>query len=633
MKNILLIVFTCILSFVLIKSEAQVLTGNPVDPSIPNQNPFFDASTNHDPSVTFENNNNKGLVFPRTDLTQWEFKTDLLDGSMFPTAFDGMIVYNVGTGSTLSGQGQVVSVTPGFYYFYNPTGTIDISDGYWIKLGSGGANIYTADGTINENRLVDLNGNNIAFGDAGNVKVGENPQITAPSALMELESTTKGILFPRLKTSERNAISSPVEGLMLFNTTTKCLEMYVNNAWYSISCPAASIPPSAPLATSESNVDCSSFNANWNASVGATLYYLDVVSDTGFTSFITGYENLNVGNVTSYNVTGLNSGTDYYYRVRASSVSGVSDNSAKISLTTSNLPSASFSYTETPYCSSASNPLPSFSGGGVAGTFSSTPGLVFISTTSGQIDLSTSTAGNYTVTNTIAAAGGCSLVTATTDIAIVFCCGTSQFTDIRDGQSYNSIQIGDQCWMKQNLKYLPSVIAPSTGSSTVPYNYVFGYYGTDTTAAKANPNYNTYGVLYNWPAAMNGGSHSTNNPSGVQGICPSGWHLPSKAEWIELTDFLGGQSVAGGKLKETGTVNWNSPNTAATNETDFTAIPGGDRNMNGDFVSMGLYGHYWTTSLYNSNQAWFSYTTYNTSSAPVDFVDKYIGFSVRCLKD
>ncbi|MDD3875739.1 MAG: tail fiber domain-containing protein [Bacteroidales bacterium] len=121
-------------SLVLFQAQSQVLTGNPVEPAIPNQNPFFDASTNHDPSVTFENNNSKGLVFPRTDLTQWEFTTDLLDGFTFPTAFDGMIVYNVGTGSTLSGQGQVVSVTPGFYYFYNPSAVDDISNGVWLSL-------------------------------------------------------------------------------------------------------------------------------------------------------------------------------------------------------------------------------------------------------------------------------------------------------------------------------------------------------------------------------------------------------------------------------------------------------------------------------------------------------------------
>ncbi|MDD3876501.1 MAG: hypothetical protein PHT69_07750 [Bacteroidales bacterium] len=125
---------TCFFNLLIFQTVAQVLTGNPVQSAIPNQNPFFDASTNHDPSVTFENNNNKGLVFPRTDLTQWEFKTDLLDGSMFPTAFDGMIVYNVGTGSTLTGQGQVVSVTPGFYYFYNPNGVDDISTGMWLSL-------------------------------------------------------------------------------------------------------------------------------------------------------------------------------------------------------------------------------------------------------------------------------------------------------------------------------------------------------------------------------------------------------------------------------------------------------------------------------------------------------------------
>ncbi|MDD3876499.1 MAG: hypothetical protein PHT69_07740 [Bacteroidales bacterium] len=250
------LVLTCLLNILFIQVQAQVLTGNPVEPAIPNQNPFFDASTNHDPSVTFENSNNKGLVFPRTDLTQWEFKTDLLDGSMFPTAFDGMIVYNVGTGSTLTGQGQIVSVTPGFYYFYNPTGTMDISDGYWIKLGSGGDNIYTADGTINGNRLVDLDGNNIAFGDVRNYKIGDNPQITAPSAIMELESTTKGILIPRLKTSERNAISSPANGLLVYDLDYGQFWYFNGTIWVTaigpqgpigLTGPAGAVGPTGPM--------------------------------------------------------------------------------------------------------------------------------------------------------------------------------------------------------------------------------------------------------------------------------------------------------------------------------------------------------------------------------------------------
>jgi uncharacterized protein (TIGR02145 family) len=149
--------------------------------------------------------------------------------------------------------------------------------------------------------------------------------------------------------------------------------------------------------------------------------------------------------------------------------------------------------------------------------------------------------------------------------------------DARDGNAYKTVKIGNQIWLAENLKYLPSVVGPGTGSETTPYYYVYGYDGTNVTDAKATSNYTTYGVLYNWPAAMAGSASSNANPSGVQGVCPAGWHLPSDAEWTELTDYLGGKSVAGGKLKETGTTHWASPNTGATNETGFTALPGGYR--------------------------------------------------------
>ena len=116
------------------------------------------------------------------------------------------------------------------------------------------------------------------------------------------------------------------------------------------------------------------------------------------------------------------------------------------------------------------------------------------------------------------------------------------FTDARDGTHYDAVKIGNQVWMAENLKYLPSVVGPATGSETAAYYYVYDYDGTDVMAAKATANYTTYGVLYNWPAAMN--------------ACPTGWHLPSDAEWTELTDYLGGSGVAGGKLKEIGTTHW-----------------------------------------------------------------------------
>jgi uncharacterized protein (TIGR02145 family) len=207
------------------------------------------------------------------------------------------------------------------------------------------------------------------------------------------------------------------------------------------------------------------------------------------------------------------------------------------------------------------------------------------------------------------------------------------FIDSRDGNEYNWVQIGDQVWMAENLKYLPSVVGPETGSQTTPHYYVYGYNGTNVTDAKATANYNTYGVLYNWPAAMNGAASSTTNPSGVQGVCPTGWHLPSDAEWTELTDYLGGTSVAGGKLKETGTTHWKSPNSRATNETGFTALPGGYRYDYGTFDDIGYYGYWWSATGYGAVGAWYRIMLYYNSDVTRDDSGKELGFSVRCLRD
>ena len=209
------------------------------------------------------------------------------------------------------------------------------------------------------------------------------------------------------------------------------------------------------------------------------------------------------------------------------------------------------------------------------------------------------------------------------------------FIDSRDGNEYNWVQIGDQVWMAENLAYLPSVNMVADGSEDAAgsYYYVYGYDGTNVADAKATDNYATYGVLYNWTAAMDGEASSTTNPSGIQGVCPAGWHLPSDAEWTELTDYLGGTSIAGGKLKETGTTHWASPNTGATNETGFTALPGGYRYNNGAFYDIGYAGYWWCATEINATNAWYRYMDYDYSDVLSYYYDKEVGFSVRCLRD
>ena len=206
-------------------------------------------------------------------------------------------------------------------------------------------------------------------------------------------------------------------------------------------------------------------------------------------------------------------------------------------------------------------------------------------------------------------------------------------TDPRDGNHYDLVKIGDQVWMSENLAYLPSVNSVADGSTNTAYYYVYGYNGTSVDDAKATSNYTTYGVLYNWPAAMAGSASSNTNPSGVQGVCPPGWHLPSDAEWTELSNYLGGESVAGGKLKEAGTTHWASPNTGATNETGFSGLPGGFRSYNGSFSSIGDYGNWWSSTEDFTDFAWDRGMNYDNTKVYRDSNSKEHGFSVRCVRD
>lgn len=203
-----------------------------------------------------------------------------------------------------------------------------------------------------------------------------------------------------------------------------------------------------------------------------------------------------------------------------------------------------------------------------------------------------------------------------------------------DANNYPVVKIGTQTWMAENLKYLPAVVGPGTGSSKTPYYYVYGYDGTVVATAKATANYTTYGVLYNWPAAMAGSASSTANPSGVKGVCPTGWHLPSNAEWTELVDYLGGASVAGGKLKEIGTTHWVIPIVGATNETGFTALPGGVRLVNGNFLNIGNSTGWWSTTESDATYAWYHGILTNSSALnSSSYGYKRGGMSVRCVRD
>ncbi len=171
-----------------------------------------------------------------------------------------------------------------------------------------------------------------------------------------------------------------------------------------------------------------------------------------------------------------------------------------------------------------------------------------------------------------------------------------------DGNNYATVQIGSgksvQTWMAENLNY-------STGNSWCYDNN--------------SSNCNTYGRLYDWQTAL--------------GACPSGWHLPTNAEWTALTDILGGDSLAGGKMKETGTAYWLSPNTGATNNSGFTALPGGFRDY--DYSSFGslTYSTGFWSSTETWSDAWILGLSYDNGAVNRIYDCKPDGYSARCIKD
>ncbi|NQU67476.1 MAG: hypothetical protein HQ510_05985 [Candidatus Marinimicrobia bacterium] len=219
--------------------------------------------------------------------------------------------------------------------------------------------------------------------------------------------------------------------------------------------------------------------------------------------------------------------------------------------------------------------------------------------------------------------------------------GSCEYTEAEcidiDGNVYQTVIIGDQEWMVENLKvthYRNGDSIPTGYSGSEWSNLSTGAYAVypwdDDVASLATCGGNcaeTYGNLYNWYAVDDS-----------RNITPEGWHVPTDEEWMELTDYLGGYLIAGGKMKSTGTIEngdglWYAPNAGATNESGFTALPGGYRLGGGTYGHMGNWGYYWSSTESGSFNAWRRTLYYHYSIVSRGSVSKQTGFSVRCVRD
>jgi len=205
------------------------------------------------------------------------------------------------------------------------------------------------------------------------------------------------------------------------------------------------------------------------------------------------------------------------------------------------------------------------------------------------------------------------------------------FIDERDGQSYATVQIGTQCWMAENLNV--GIMTPNGPHTQNGVNEKYCY---DDNIA----NCDVYGGLYEWDELM----HYNTTP-GVKGLCPSGWHVPTDDEWCTLENYVDAGSISctdppgfrgtdvGGNLKEAGTSHWLSPNTGATNSSNFTALPAGWKWYFGTYTSINTDTFFWTSTQYDGSYSWDRGLGYEQAQSNRGWHKKEGAHSVRCLKN
>jgi uncharacterized protein (TIGR02145 family) len=388
------------------------------------------------------------------------------------------------------------------------------------------------------------------------------------SAMLDLGSTTKGFLIPRMTDTQILAIPNPANGLQVFCTTDEKLYVFqaAANSWKEIAFGLSEIVRPAVLSLGAGN-GC--FSA-----VVSGIY----VASIPMISY----------NTVSLQVMVVLPGT---WNISTDTINGIS-----------------------------------FAGNG-SFLF---PGPQIVTLTANGTPLSADT-----LTLTAVSPGNAGSCMFQLIVQPVPTCGTP-FTDPRDGTSYNTVLIFGQCWMAQNLN-LGTMVSTSQEQTDNDLAEKYCYGNSDANCA-------TYGGLYQWAEAVqyfNGARNDTTwnpEPEGpVTGICPVGWHLPTNEEWGMLATYLSGDSVAGGKMKETGTTHWLSPNQGATNASGFTALGGGMRNTNGNSEGLKWSGNFWTSSesvTGNPDIAqYFQLVYYLSRSALNDWGYKGSGYSVRCVKN
>jgi uncharacterized protein (TIGR02145 family) len=326
-------------------------------------------------------------------------------------------------------------------------------------------------------------------------------------------------------------------------------------------------------------------------------------------------------------LSGLTAGTTYYFRIAATNELGTG-NGEFLTFTTLDIPILSTNFLSNITTSSAS-------GGGIITSDYGAPisqrGLCWNTTTNPTISdnkaISGSSSANFSVDlsgltpNTIYYLRAFATNAAGTGYGEerVFKTFTGTVTDI-DGITYNTVTIGSRVWMAENLRtthFLNGDPIPNITDNTTWYSLptpAYCYYKNDPTTPAV------MGLLYNWYTTADS-----------RNLCPSGWHVSTDAEWQDMVASLGGDSIAGGKLKLPGLDFWLSPNTGADNSSGFSAVSGGQRGIDGNFFNGA--GAFWTSTSENINSGRDWFLLWNYASATRYYDKKVDGFNIRCVKD